>query len=104
MEQRRFVRAKFDCKIIIHAPKEHIIVSHTENIGAGGIMVIIDENLEVSSMVGLEIYLNGEPITCSGRVAWVVENQGRYDTGVEFVKISEEDRRVIDNLVKSIVS
>jgi len=104
MEQRRFVRAKFDCKIIIHTPKEHVIVSHTENIGAGGIMVIINESLQVSSVVGLEIYLNGEPIVCSGRIAWAVENQGCYDTGVEFTKISEEDRRVIDNLVKSIVS
>ncbi|MFH1504938.1 MAG: PilZ domain-containing protein [Candidatus Omnitrophota bacterium] len=103
-EKRRFVRANFDCKIIIHTPKEHIIISHTENIGVGGVRVFVDEKLNISSEVGLEIYLGQSPISCKGKIAWVVERADRFDTGIEFLEISEKDERVISNIVENIVS
>lgn len=108
-EKRRFVRANFPCKIVIHTPEEKAIASHTENIGAGGIRVIIEDNLKISSVVGLEIYLGQEAIVCEGRIVWVVakkilEKQEvlHHDTGIEFYKIKEEDRDIINNLVKAI--
>ncbi len=111
IEKRRFVRANFPCKIIIYLPQEHSLMSHTEDIGAGGLRVIIKEELELSLIVGLEIFLNGEPIICKGRVVWNIEREkesskdkNRYDTGIEFYEIKEEDRRVIDNLVEAIIS
>ncbi len=110
-EKRRFVRANFPCRISIHTPQEHILVSHTENIGAGGVRVIIVEELKISSLVGLEIYLNGEPITCKGKIVWVVAKvnpisgkANMFDTGIEFCQISQEDQETIENLVKAIVS
>ena len=108
-ERRRFVRARYPCKISISPPQEHTIFTHTEDIGAGGVRVIIEERLEVSSLIGLEIHLQEKPITCKGRVVWVVEKKSHYqdgfvffDTGIEFYKINEEDRETINNFINSL--
>jgi len=111
IEKRRFVRANFPCKIVIYTPARHTIVTHTENIGAGGLRVIIDEKLDISSLVDLEIRLNNEPIKSKGRVVWVIKTTDssssqptRYDTGIEFYQIDEADREVINNFVETITS
>ena len=108
IEKRRFVRANFPCKITIYMPSQHIISTHTENIGAGGVRVVISERLDTSSEVGLEIKLGEEPIRCQGRVVWAIESddtsEGKplsYDTGIEFYQINEEDRSVINNFVEA---
>jgi len=111
-EKRSFVRANLPCKIIIYTlRKEHTIVSHTENIGAGGVRVIIGECLDISSQVGLELFLGGAQIICKGRIVWVVERSGSnnveanvWDTGIEFREISERDKKVVGSFVKAIVS
>jgi len=108
-EKRRFVRADFPCSITIHLPKKKTISSHTENIGAGGLRVIISARLEIGDMVGLEIYLDDKPITCEGRVVWMIEKvnpiSGKtimYDIGIEFYKIDGEDQNIIKTLVEAI--
>lgn len=111
-EKRSFVRANFPCKIIIYTlGKEHTIVAHTENIGAGGVRVIIGECLNISSQVGLELFLGGAQIICKGRIVWVVERSGSsnvevnvWDTGIEFREISARDRKIVDSFVKTIIS
>lgn len=109
-EKRRFVRGDFFCKIIISTPKQRELISHTENIAEGGVRVILEEELEVNSMVDLEIYISKMPIVGRGRVAWVVPEKNPitgeallYDTGIEFFGISDEDRLVIKNIVDAIV-
>jgi c-di-GMP-binding flagellar brake protein YcgR len=111
VEKRRFVRANFPCKILVYTPQERTISTHTENIGAGGVRVLIEERMEISSIVGLEIYLAQEPIICKGKVVWMVEKKSCYrrdfifyDTGIEFVDMKEEDRKVIKNCVEAIVA
>ncbi|UCC96033.1 MAG: PilZ domain-containing protein [Candidatus Omnitrophota bacterium] len=108
-ERRRFIRARYPCRIIVHAPQKHIISTHTENISAGGIRVLIQEELKVSSIVGLEIYLREQPIACQGRVVWVVEKKSDYqrdfiffDTGIEFYEIKDEDKHAINTFVESL--
>ncbi len=107
-EKRRFKRANFACKIYILTVPLHTIECRTENIGAGGVRVIIDEELPVSSLVGIELYLSQEPIKSRGRIVWVVEKKvsyqkDKFDTGIEFHQISETDRKTIDIFVKSLV-
>ena len=111
VEKRNFIRANFPCKIIIYTPSEHIIISHTENIGAGGVRVIIEESLDISSFVGLEVFLSGAQIICKGRIVWVVERSGSqkkeaniWDTGIEFHEIAERDRKVIKSFVDTVIS
>jgi len=110
-EKRNFIRANFPCKIIIYTPSEHILIAHTENIGAGGVRTIIEENLDISSVVGLEVFIGGTQIICKGRVVWVVVKAGFekeginiWDTGIEFYGISEGDQKVVKDFVDSIIS
>lgn len=111
VEKRRFVRANFPCKVIIRTPTQHLINTHTENIGAGGVRIIIGEKLDVSSMVGLEIYLDKDSVKCEGKIVWMVERVSSaenepflFDTGIEFYDINDDDRNLITNLVEMIVS
>jgi hypothetical protein len=111
VEKRRFVRANFPCKISILSKHQHIIETHTENIGAGGIRVIIEERLDIGSTVGLKIYLEKEkPSACKGKIVWVVEKESNYrtgfflyDTGVEFFDMKKTDTQLIDSFVEKIV-
>jgi len=110
-EKRNFIRANFPCKILIHTPSEHILISHTENIGAGGVRVMIEESLDISSLVGLEVFLSGAQIICKGRIVWVVEKSDSkkvenniWDTGIEFYEISDRDRKIIKDFVNTVAS
>ncbi len=110
-EKRNFIRANFPCKILIYTPSEHTLISHTENIGAGGVRVIIEESLDISSLVGLEIFLSGAQIICKGRIVWVVGKSGSkkaegniWDTGIEFYEISDRDRKIIEKFVNTVIS
>ncbi|MCF7894472.1 MAG: PilZ domain-containing protein [Candidatus Omnitrophica bacterium] len=107
-ERRRFRRVSFPCKIYILTAPLHVIKCKTENIGAGGVRVLIDENLPVSTTVGLELYLSQKLIKCRGKVVWIVERKDqkkgpKFDIGLEFHQISSEDRETIDIFVKSLV-
>tara|TARA_B100000315_G_C14572117_1_gene586126 strand:- start:2266 stop:2631 length:366 start_codon:yes stop_codon:yes gene_type:complete len=109
-EKRRFVRANFPCKIIIQTPLEHMIATHTEDIGAGGVRVLIEEKLDVHAQVNLELHLNGEPISCQARIVWVLEKKTPgidestlYDTGIEFSQIKDKDQKKINDMVKKII-
>ncbi|NQT28733.1 MAG: PilZ domain-containing protein [Candidatus Omnitrophica bacterium] len=111
VEIRNFIRANFPCKITIHTPSDHVLISHTENIGAGGVRVIIGEYLDISSLVGLEVFLGGAQIICKGRIVWVVEKSGSekreaniWDTGIEFYDIAERDRKVVESFVNTVIS
>lgn len=110
-EKRRFPRANIPCKIIIHTPKESVITTTTENIGAGGIRVILDQAVEVSSIVDLEVEVGNSLINCKGRVVWMVPKKSPepseligHDTGIEFYQISHKDQEVIKKLVELIIS
>jgi len=109
-EKRRFVRANIPCKIIIYLPAEHTIATHTENIGAGGVRVVINEKLDIFSMVSFELYLKKKVIAGKGRIVWVVERPveamdeaASYDTGIEFREIAAADRKLIGDFVDKVV-
>lgn len=107
-EKRKFKRANYPCKIYILTAPLHVISCKTENIGAGGIRIVIDEKLPIASTVGIKLYLVQSPIECKGKVVWVLKRDdgdinATFDTGIEFYQISEEDRKTIDIFVKSLV-
>ncbi len=110
-EKRRFIRAEYPCKIILVTPSEHTIITHTENIGAGGVRVVIDEKLDILSTLLIELYITAVPLVARGRVVWVVDTPveaidetERYDTGIEFYEIKDQDRRAINDLVEELVA
>jgi len=113
INRRKFPRASYKCLITIKKRlTAKIISTNTENIGAGGICVIIKEDLGLFQGVDLELFLedNRPPIKCGGTVVWVVKKSESkqkggyvYDTGIEFIDIRPEDRYRISETVEEII-
>jgi len=113
VNKRKFPRAKYKCLIrVLGENRTKPVEAFTENISSGGICVVLDINIGLFQKVSLELFLGTEKraILCSGVVVWVVKRHpmfrsepSKYDTGIEFSDMSEEDRRSISNLVKYIV-
>ena len=108
-ERRKFVRLNIDVEVkwekISGAPLDNINV--TKNISGGGICLIVYEELRVGEELSLEIKLpTKELIAAKGKVLWISEFQiiseeckKRYDTGIEFLDICNEDREKIEKFV-----
>jgi hypothetical protein len=97
-EKRKFVRLNMlaDVEYAKKNSPEKRGISLQKNIGAGGICLIVYEELQVAELLDLKIYLPeaGSPITATGKVAWLKEfvvgeppRGKRYDAGIEFVAI-----------------
>ena len=113
INQRRFPRVNHKCRIIASVDeRERVLETVTENIGIGGVCVFLEENLELFRKVSMEIYFEGEqtPIVCDGEVVWIVKRhpvkEGEacsFDTGIEFLTISDADKDHISSLVEDIL-
>lgn len=106
-ERRRFKRVNYSCEIYILTAPLHTIKCKTEDIGRGGIKVVIDENIPLRSLVGLKLYLPDAVVEPKGRVVWVLEKKSEnqettYDTGIEFYLISPEEQNYIDKFMRTI--
>lgn len=109
IDKRRFPRAHFRCQVVVRR-KGHpeSFSTQTENIGAGGICVILDKGLELFTEVVVEITLPDDltPLTNNGKVVWVVKEAGslkRFDTGIEFVNLPAEQRTRIGKIIEKIL-
>ncbi len=109
-ESRKFPRLKADCAIHIkQIDGGKSIKSVTENIGMGGICVILNESLQKFSQVKMDLDLSdgGEKISCEGRVVWIVPSRDfvseklTHDTGIEFMSLPENARQRIDRLISA---
>lgn len=109
MNKRAFPRVNVACDISIDSPEVNLIKSKTENLGAGGVCVILDDELDKFSTVHLQIALTQDafPLKCDGRIVWLVRSKRiglessvvKYDTGIEFMNISDTDRERIDRFI-----
>lgn len=113
--RRKFPRANYPCLVIIRRDHKEpeALLTHTENVGIGGICVILKKNLGLFMPVDLELDLmdTQSHIKCEGKIVWAVkrkENEEKkpsfFDTGIEFIRITEDDRQrvavVVDRLEK----
>lgn len=109
-ERRYFVRVKFPCEITVKGSRKHAISSHTENISAGGLRVILGERLPSGAEVDIDIYgIKSTPFICKGRIAWVFErkmffSKGAFgfDTGIEFSDLNAKDVAVLKEFISSV--
>ena len=109
LDQRRFPRLNLACDIDIRNTANNFHVSTvTQNIGAGGVCVILPDQLARFSKVFVRIHLRdgGDVIESFGKVCWLVPGRTlyragtNYDIGIEFLDIREEDRERIRKLVR----
>ena len=113
INRRKFPRANYQCLIVIKRRQNaRTIQTQTENIGAGGICVIIKEDLGLFQGVDIELFIDDGkgPVKCGGTVVWVVKKSDPkqkgihlFDTGVEFVDMRPEDRERMDMIVEKIL-
>ena len=113
INKRKFPRVSYKCLIRVSAEGvEEVIETFTENIGSGGICVVLEQRLGLFEKVEMNIFIEeGVPaIECRGTIVWVVGRQHSskfeidlYDTGIEFQDIKPEDRKRISTLVEDIL-
>lgn len=92
-EKRRYKRGDIHCRVFAYVAEPRVIGAFTENVSEGGLRAILDEKLQVSSIINLELFLHDDPTICKGKVVWVKpikssEYPGLYffDTGIEFLR------------------
>ncbi|MDD5084535.1 MAG: PilZ domain-containing protein [Candidatus Omnitrophica bacterium] len=104
LNHRRFPRLDIKCEVFIRDQESSYTVStHTENVGAGGVCIVLAKPLRRYSIVEIKLYLgdNLPPVECVGKVVWIIEEktlsvpERKYDMGVEFLTISHFDRERI---------
>ena len=103
IDQRKFPRVEYPCKVIIMGSgAKEVFSTHTENIGTGGICVILIKELPKFCPVEILLYLKDAkgPIECNGRVVWVVQREEKFDTGIEFIDIKETDYLRVERVIQ----
>ncbi|MCX5700148.1 MAG: PilZ domain-containing protein [Candidatus Omnitrophica bacterium] len=115
IEKREFHRISIACKIAIVFNDSRLVVNaHTENISAGGIMLILESGAQplVSALVDLDLFLwnDKEPLKSKAELMWLneitpVEVKPRlFNVGLQFVVISDSDKAKIKNFVNGVIS
>ena len=107
IDQRQFPRAKYKCTVILQQKGESSnLPSVTENIGLGGICVLLAQALDVFSPVDLEINFEdgSPPLRISGTIVWVVKRRdlrkgSSFDTGIEFAELKPQTRARIEAVI-----
>lgn len=115
LERRQFPRVNYPCLITIRQDDKEAIdafLTHTENLGTGGVCIIFRRNIKLFAEVDMEIDLmdTEKNIKCRGKVVWSVKTQSKkqpkvivYDTGVEFTNISPEDQTRVTEIVNQLI-
>ncbi len=103
IDNRRFPRIEYPCMVIVlRSDIKNTFSTHTENLGVGGMCIVIPKELPRFCLVDVLLYLQSEPtpIECSGRAVWVVKKEKKFDIGIEFIDLRETDRLKIERIVQ----
>ena len=110
LNRRKFPRVSYPCMITLkHADeKSEVLLTHTENLGIGGVCVVIKHSIKLFTPVELEVDLMdaSNHIKCQGKIVWCIRRKTTenkkpsfYDVGVEFSDIPFADQRRLDEIV-----
>ncbi|MBU1888311.1 MAG: PilZ domain-containing protein [Candidatus Omnitrophica bacterium] len=110
INKRKFPRANYPCIISVKR-KDHddTVSAKTENIGIGGICVMLPKDMGIFAPVEIQLdLLDNQPlIKCDGAIVWVVakktDNNKLYDTGLEFTNMARKDAMRINEVVEKIL-
>ena len=109
--KRKFPRLNIHCEINIHSDSQkNPILANTENLGIGGVCVILDKALERFSKCRLRLDLNEKEVDCEAKVVWIVptrevkSTKKRFDTGLEFVGLEPEQLTLLRSYIQKSVS
>jgi Tfp pilus assembly protein PilZ len=114
LNRRKFPRVNYPCLVVIRGGDDNqdVILTHTENVGVGGVCVILKQDIKMFSAVDLEVDLLdlGDHIKCKGKVVWNVQRKDEseqkplfYDIGVEFQDLEKEENQRLEEIVDRLV-
>ena len=115
LNRRKFPRVNYPCLVVIRDSGDdgdNVILTHTDNVGIGGVCVVLKQDVKMFSEVELELDLLdlGEHICCNGKVVWNVQRKNKveekpsfYDIGIEFINIVEGDQKRLEHIVDRLV-
>ncbi|MDD4956030.1 MAG: PilZ domain-containing protein [Candidatus Omnitrophica bacterium] len=113
INQRQFPRISCKCHLnLICDGEEKEIEAYTENIGKGGVCVVLEEDLGLFKAVSVRMMVPGQKngLNCRGEVVWVVKkrpvnvkNKVLFDTGIEFRDMTDEDSAFIEQILNNII-
>jgi Tfp pilus assembly protein PilZ len=115
MDRRKFPRVMFPCLVKAASSNgpQGPILTHTENIGLGGLCVIIRKEFKLFTLVEMEVDLLdlNEHLISKGKVVWnVCRKSGEkikpmfYDTGIEFTEISKQDQERLRGCLQRLIN
>lgn len=103
--KRQFPRIHVGCEVVIHpSGKRKAFRTKTENVGMGGICVLLNERIERFDRcnLGLDLADGEPPIQFSGRSVWIIpcrdvkSSKMSFDTGIEFLEVDEQNRKRLE--------
>ncbi len=97
---RRFPRVPAENAVLVKkvGEEDSELLARTRSVSCGGCMFVHRESLGVGTAVELLISLPGRVIKVQGRVVWEsVTAPASVEVGVEFLRISAEDRRALES-------
>lgn len=104
--RRRFPRARVDrpalVRLVDPSPYQdlHEDFAKARVLGAGGCMVESSFPLGYGSLTDVLIALGDRVVRADARVVWEEERgPGRHEVGVEFLRISPDDRALIESVI-----
>ena len=109
-DKRKFPRLALQCEILIHSQTQpRPISTMTENVGIGGLCVILDRELDrfEKCRVRLELKSPYRPIGCLGQIVWTVPTRQvksrkfRFDTGIEFLDLEPDLQASIRSFIET---
>jgi len=111
IDRRKFPRANYPCILTVkRKDQQDMLSTQTENIGIGGICVILPKDLGIFAPVEIRLdLLDGQAaVDCDGTVAWVIASKEdkkaeSFDTGLEFTNLKRKDALRITDIIDKII-
>ena len=111
INRRKFPRANYPCVLTVtRKDQQDTLSTQTENIGLGGICVILPRDLGIFAPVEIKLdLLDSQPVVeCDGTVAWVIASKEDrktelFDTGLEFTNLKRKDAVRINSVVEKVI-
>ena len=116
LNRRQFPRVNFPCLVVLNqAGSDHkeTMLCHTENLGMGGICIILKQPVKIFSEVELELDLQDlkEHIKCRGKIVWNVQRKSNeankplyFDLGIEFIDLNPDYQNRIKAAIAKLVN
>jgi len=119
VERRKFRRAniKYPINVICTGevvqgdPQSYIFHTYTENMGKGGIMVMLEKEVSPGSLVELELFITDKeslPIKCNGVIIWNKRanpegtKPNLFSTGIQFKDLTNPAYcKLLDEVINS---